>query len=523
MTSSRTTLASFLTLGLLAVVGAFLLLKATPEGLNLSDDSIAYIAGARSLLAGQGYREAWLESNQPVSHFPPGFSGTLALLGLSGLDPLRGARFLNAILFGLNAALLGWLGWRMTKSSVGGIVLAALFLVDASLLRVHAAAMSEPLFLFFSLLAFLHFDFYFSTSSSGNAPSDGWLVAAGVLTSLAYLTRYSGLALVATFLVALFVLQDGWKKRFISAGIFLVSFAPLVAAWSIRNRLVAGNATNRVLVWHPVTLDTLMQGLRTFSEFLIPVEEWRRELYKTPGIFVAVIALIALALLAWMLPVALRRLFNPQVPRPDVIGFTNGLYIFGYMGAVLFSISFFDASTPLKVRILAPVYLPLLLLTVAVGVWLWNRFGRSAGAVRVAVGAAALIVFSVAALGQVRTVQELSKGGQGFASFKWYDSKAMEVIRQLPASTFIYTNEPGAVYLYTGRRCRVLPDLVDPVTGLPRGGYEKGVATLQADVRAARAVLVLFDNGPEFKPLTDGLNVWQKFGNDVVYFPPPPQ
>lgn len=58
MTSRRLSFASFLTLGLLAALGCFLVLKATPEGLGLSDDSIAYIAGARSLLAGDGYRAA---------------------------------------------------------------------------------------------------------------------------------------------------------------------------------------------------------------------------------------------------------------------------------------------------------------------------------------------------------------------------------------------------------------------------------------------------------------------------------
>ncbi len=92
---------SFILLGLLAVIGIFLVLRATPEGLGLSDDSIGYIAGARSILAGHGYREAWLASNGPVTHFPPPFSSALALIGLFGLDPLRGVRFLNASLFGL--------------------------------------------------------------------------------------------------------------------------------------------------------------------------------------------------------------------------------------------------------------------------------------------------------------------------------------------------------------------------------------------------------------------------------------
>jgi len=503
-------------LGLIAILGALLIFKATPDGLGLSDDSVAYIAGARSLLAGEGYRAAWLETNKPVTHFPPAFSGTLAFIGITGADPINGARLLNTLLFGVNAALLGLLGWRMTKSSVAGIILAALFVANDSLLRVHAVAMSEPLFLFFSLIAFLVFAFYFET----NKPI--WLIAAGILTSLAYLTRYSGLALVATFVVALILLNDTWKKRIASVAIFLASFMPLVIAWSIRNRLVAGNATNRTMVWHPVTPETLEQGLRTFSEFLIPIEEWRRELFKMPEIFIWIIVVILLAILLWILVNGLQRFFKPSTPMPEVVGFTNGLYIFGYLASVLFSISLFDASTPLKVRILAPVYLPLLLLLVNAGGWVWNRRPRVGQAI--VVGLAALI-FSISALGQARTVTELSKGGTGFASFKWYDSEVMDYLATLDGLA-IYTNEPGAVYLYTGRGCRVLPQRVDPVTGLAWDNFDAGVEIVHNDVLSGNAILALFDvdvkDANDIALLTDGLYLIMKSGGDAVYYAPPP-
>ena len=130
--------------------------------MGLLDDSIGYIAGARSILSGQGYREAWLASNQPVTHFPPGFSTILALVGISGLDPLRGTRFVNALVFGANIFMLGIIGWRMTKSKVAGGVLALLLLVNGQLFRVHTLAMSEPLYIFFTLATFLSFWHYFS-------------------------------------------------------------------------------------------------------------------------------------------------------------------------------------------------------------------------------------------------------------------------------------------------------------------------------------------------------------------------
>ncbi|HEX2696528.1 MAG TPA: phospholipid carrier-dependent glycosyltransferase, partial [Anaerolineales bacterium] len=258
-------LASIVILGLLAILATFFILWVTPEGLGLSDDSIGYIAGARSMLAGNGYREAWLASNGPVTHFPPGFSSVLAWVGLFGLDPLRGARFVNALLFGLNTTLLGILGWRMTKSLPAGLILAALFVLNDSLLRAHAVAMSEPLFIFLSLLAFWMFDLYFERDNHWL-----WLVACSVSVGAAYLTRYAGLALVATFVVALIVLHDTWRKRLVSVGIFLASVLPWMIGWAIRNQIVGGSVTNRDLIWHPITAENFDTALYNASTFLMP-------------------------------------------------------------------------------------------------------------------------------------------------------------------------------------------------------------------------------------------------------------
>ena len=446
-------------LGLIAVGAMSVLLYSTPEGLGLSDDSIAYIAGARSILAGNGYCEAWLASNGPVTHFPPGFSFLLALTGLSGLDPLRGARFLNSMLFGANAFLLGILGWRMTRSQIAGVVLALLLAVNASLFNAHAVAMSEPLYIFFSLAAFLVFSEYFK------AEKNIWLIATGILTAFAYLTRYAGLALLATFLVALILPHDIWKKRLTSAAIFLASFIPFTLAWSLRNKLVADNATNRTLVWHPLTAENIETAIYNFSEFFIPVETWRRALIKVPNFFAVLLSVIALALLVWVVYKGLKKFFYPETDRPEILSFTNGLYIFGYLASIISSMMLFDASTRFKLRILSPVYVALLTLFVLVGFWLWQKraiFWR--GLVIIAT----FLILSLSIYDTASVVAKLHKSGQGYASFQWYDSQAMDFLSQLPDGTRIYTNQPGPVYLYTNRPSYVLPDLVDAVTGLPR-------------------------------------------------------
>jgi 4-amino-4-deoxy-L-arabinose transferase-like glycosyltransferase len=517
-----------LVLGLIALGAIGLLLYSTPEGLGLSDDSIGYIAGARSILSGQGYREAWLASNEPVTHFPPGFSSLLALIGLSGLDPIRGARFLNALLFGANAFLLGFIGWRMTKSQTAGVVLALLFTVNASLFNAHAVAMSEPLYIFFSFAAFLTFSYYSGVEQvavplldSKLSNSRKWLIATGILTAFAYLTRYAGLALLASFLLALILLQDTLREKLASTGIFLASALPFLIGWGIRNKAVADNATNRTLVYHPLTAENIETGIYNISEFLIPVEAWRRALIKIPNFFFIVIAILALVLLIWVVTRGLKKFLQPASECPEVLSFTNGLYIFGYLASIFSTMLWFDAATKFKLRILSPVYVALLILLVLFGHWAWQKRGTLLRGLLVFLTVA---ILALSAYDTSNFVTKLHKGGQGYASFKWYDSAAMEFLSQLPEGTRIYTNQPGPVYLYTDRPSYVLPDLVDAVTGLPRERYAEGVQALHEDVLSGNAVLALFKFGSEeedaqsiYMQLADGLYLAHDTHGDKIY------
>ena len=511
-------LASFLSLILLVVIGILLVLRATPDGLGLSDDSIAYVAGARSMLAGQGYREAWLASNQPVTHFPPAFSSVLAFLGMFGIDPLRGARVVNALLFGLNAGLLGVLAWRMTPSLSAGLVIAALFILNSEILQVHAVAMSEPLFIFFCLLSLWMFDLYFERHNHWS-----WLALCGTFVGMANLTRYAGIALVATFIVALLILRDGWRTRLTSVGIFMASVLPWIVGWAIRNRLVAENATNRVLAWHPVTADNLRLGIRTFADFLIPVESWRKEMIKQPGIIEGMILIVLGAVMVWVVAKAWKYFSEPQqesmedridAGSREIIPFTTGLFLFSYLASILAAMTIFDAATKFKLRILSPAFVCLLILLVYLGIWFRNR--RRATVILVT-----FILLCFAFYKQFITVNQWSKGGLGYASFQWYDSQAMAYLRELPEAVMIYTNEPGAVYLYTGRGSYVLPDRFDSATAQVRAGFEEGVITMQDEINADRAVLALFDGGdnvPADTPiLIEGLHLAHKSAGDEIY------
>jgi 4-amino-4-deoxy-L-arabinose transferase-like glycosyltransferase len=441
--------------------------------LGINDDSIAYIAGARSILAGQGYREAWLASNGPVTHFPPGFPAVLAVIGaVTGLDPVRGARALNGLLFGLNIILTGWVGWRMTASRLAGVLAALLTLLSSSLLDIHTRAMSEPLYLFLMLVSFLLLDYYFER------PRNYLLVALGFTLGWAYLARYAALSLVATMIAVLLVLHDGRRERLKSIMILSLSTFPWILGWSIRNRVVGGSFTNRVLGWHPITVDNWELAVKTFMEFLVPLRPARRDLSQIPASYEAILIAIGLILLSWVIYKGWPLLTRPsQVAKPNLLTFSHALYVIVYLSVLVLTMTLFDPATKFQVRILSPTYISLLLLLMAFGTWLWRKKQAFWKPVLI-LGSLALV--SMFASSQVIAVQDFRKGGDAFAGERWSASEAIAALATVPEDVVILSNEPGVVYLYTGRPSGVLPKT------------EPGISMIKEAVLEGKIMIVLF-------------------------------
>jgi hypothetical protein len=344
-----------------------------------------------------------------------------------------------------------------------------------------------------------------------------------VFAGLAYLTRYAGLALAATFIVAIVVLRSNWRKRFTSIGIFFGGFMPWILLWALRNRIVAESATNRSFAWHPITADNIETGLRTFTDFLVPVASWFRVIIKTRGLSEAMLIAILGPILAWTCVKAWNTLSKPRQAEElkrggkesrEVITFTTALYIFAYLASITASMTMFDAATKFRLRILAPMFVSLLILLVYAGIWLGKRN-------RGVVVAFALVFLGFSFYEQNLTVNAWARGGMGYASFQWYDSEAMAFLRDLPEDAMIFTNEPGAVYLYTGRGAYVLPSGYDSARAEFVPGFEEGVERMQTEINAGRAVLALFDDGAniasEADALREGLYLAHKSQGDSIY------
>src|SRR3970040_2333228 len=96
----------------------------------------------------------------PLPTSPPMLSILISLPVALGAGPLEGLRWLYAILFGVNTLLTAISARSLTRSLPLGIFAGVSVLISETMILVHTEAMSEGLFLLFSLGTLILLDGY---------------------------------------------------------------------------------------------------------------------------------------------------------------------------------------------------------------------------------------------------------------------------------------------------------------------------------------------------------------------------
>ncbi|MCC6189292.1 MAG: hypothetical protein IT318_09670 [Anaerolineales bacterium] len=460
----------------MALLGAAVLLVGTRWGVGASPDSAVYIGAAQNLLSGRGLTVPFGgQLDGPLTHFPPLYPILLAGLGQSVGGPAAAARWLAAVLFGANV-LLAAVMVANTRSTAGWAPLAGagLLLVAPTMVSLHSMAWSEPLFLLLGFSGLLLLAVY---QEQGRWPA---LLAAGALLGLVTLTRYAGVAFVAAGVLALVALPGRPRRARLAAGLVLgaVSMAPLLA-WSARNLALAGSATSRQLVFHPIGLGHARQALDTLAGWLLlPLEASTAAKLGVPLALVGGIAAIAAwhrrqagaavrgnwpgaALAAW--PALIWQLILFSV-----------VYVIFLAG----SISLVDANTPLDDRILSPLYPA----GAVVAAWLAGAAWPSARRARWPAAGLLALAAAFVALSAVRSAGWLAAGyeqGIGFNRRAWQASPSLMKVQALPEGSVLYSNAPEAIYLHTGRGAYQIPRQFSPVSQTMNGDYAAELAEMR--------------------------------------------
>lgn len=488
---------------LLLAASVFVYMKGTEEGIGLVSDSVNYINGARSIAQGRGYfRESGGGTLKPITNFPPLYSIVLSIPMRFGMDGLTAAWWVSLIFFVLNICAVVFLVYEGSGCQWSGLLGGAVFLSLSPFLSYQFYAMSEPVYFFAILMAFLLF---IRGSRSGKFLS--WL-GCGIACGCAFLARYIGaVSLCAIFGAIIVFIRE--KKLKALGGLFSGAL-PLMAAWLIRNKLVSGNASNRQVLSHWVTADDLKHGVMIFWRWIFP-ERYGNLEQPVNWMILATVGFLILAVI-FLIVVMIRAFKGTDYAHPMRLFWTYLLFIPGYLAFVILTISLFDASVNIEERILFPAFMVgLLALLNEAGAFVrskWKPVGYALLAVCVLSGV-------VSGIDTMKNIGSLSESGYGWGWSGWKDSPAMKRIAAFPEDIQIYSNQPEAVSLWAGRGAFALMDPIDPSSEMKREGYDETLQEIRRQVQDGESVLVFFgigswidsDNGNWVTEMCDGLPV----------------
>jgi len=429
-----------------SVLGFFVVMIATTRyGPGVNPDSANYIAAAKSLLAGRGFVRY---DGDPFVHWPPLFPSVLALLELTGIDPVVGARWLNAGLFALVIAVSGTWFLKVTRRPVMAAV-GTLALLSVPLLDISVHVMSDPLFVLLTILALWKMQDFLAS------PGVGPVLTGAVLVALACLTRYLGVTLAATGCVLLLLDRGSSVRRRLGNGLLFggLSVLPL-ALWLWRNLLVVGSLAGRRHPSPNTLVTCLSQTGTAFAAMLLPWQAAR----MVPG-------LVWLGGLVVLLLVCIRLVLRRRAGRgldwrsPGLL--PSAAFIVVYVAALNVSTVMVYLNT-IQLRFLSPVVASLVLVLLLACAEAFptpkavptedKRRPRSRRLRGVLAAAAVLLILLTASRAVVRVVLWVEDGAGGCNRKRFRESATVAYVRTHDLNDPLYCNKPEVLWFLAGRR-----------------------------------------------------------------------
>jgi len=168
------------------------------------------------------------------------------------------------------------------------------------------------------------------------------------------------------------------------------------------------------------------------------------------------------------------------------------LIIGNYLVLLVVSITFLDAQTPVDTRILSPLYVPFVLLSVSFFTWLARRDGKS-DSFRMGLLASALIILGLQIPASLSWLNQLRHDGIGYSSRGWVDSEVVKQLTLLDSTISIFSNAPDVVYTLLGRPASMVPRKMYPESNLPNPDYNSQIEQMKRSLKSKNGLVVYFD------------------------------
>jgi hypothetical protein len=199
------------------------------------------------------------------------------------------------------------------------------------------------------------------------------------------------------------------------------------------------------------------------------------------------------------------------------------LFCAAYVALVVLSITFADANTYPDHRILAPVF-------VALVIWLARcgpvaaRLARAPRLLRPLLIGGFVLFLAISCVRAAVWVRRSYATGLGLAESRWKTSATLAYVKSLPPETLVYTTDTSALYLVAGRLAYGVPRAVDVSSTETNEALDDQLAAMRARLTERNGVVVELATGPDhlgYDLAQRGrLTIEQQFPDGVIYRAP---
>ncbi|MDI6812198.1 MAG: glycosyltransferase family 39 protein [Deltaproteobacteria bacterium] len=468
----------------LASSGFILALCFTSNGVGIQLDGTVYISSARNLINSSSLKtqtdfiymlgdlnELSFHGSKliPLTHFPPLFPALLALIGISGIDPLIGARWLNAFIFGANIILIALIIKKASpKLSWSPVLGSLLVLFSSSMLIIHCWANSEPIFILLGFIGLYFLNCYIEDHKTRHLPISALFIA------LAFLARFTGIIFVLTAVFSIYFLTHfKLLKKLSHISLYAIICCLPVGLWLLSNIFIAESATNRS--YHiSLSIYKFLTLVKNSFQIFLPMHNY----------------IMAFLVICFILLIGLISHYNINfgVFLSNILVRILFIFICSYTAFIIFSLSFLDNSTPIDDRILLPLLFSQIVLLVLFFDYLYSLENKI---INLAIVWFIVLLLSVNFL-KISKMMRDSGNQLGFNNISWKTSQLIKMAKEIPKEIDIYSNGPDALYLINGRIAYTVPKKYSQTSRLKNNKFEEQVAKLKKEIDQGKAAIIYF-------------------------------
>lgn len=415
-------------------------------GLGITNDSVNYLSAAQSL------PDALMKADgTPYTEWPPLFPILLSLGNILNLNLVFFAALFHGIVL-ISTNLISFYLLKTNLRSKSILAFSSILLIFSTpILQMHVMLWSEPFFILLILLNIIALKHYLSTL---HLKYFILLIALGILM---YLQRKTGIVFIASTAVLLFLFSKQKKSGLLFSLLYLIICSVPIYIWYQRRYEIAGKILGEAKFEPESFFTNIKQFTHTFSTYFFP---------STIPLTFRIILLTILVLISGAFILRSPKIKNILI---------NNLYVklcfyfilFYYTSLLLFLI-YIQINDEIDDRILAPAYLPLILL----GIFLIDSFYASKSSYILLLILGCWLLYPI-----VRTVHHLHRwntvGTGGYNSLSWSENKIVSYyIGSKNDKDTLFTNNlyPLKYFLnFKGEKAFIVLPQENILKGLPNG------------------------------------------------------